>query len=182
MVAGRFVEFTHLETEEMKMKRWVLVVLSCLVASSAWAETRNFQLSVTPDIAIHSRATRIDGISLGIWSENPQSALALGIVNGSTGASSGLSLGFLANYAESYSGAQLAFVNYASGSFKGLQWGAFNYAGKLHGLQLGFINFADTADKGVQIGLLNIMNQTQRWFTGLPQEVAPAMIFVNWRY
>lgn len=165
------------------MKKCAFVFLFCFFASGALAATQNFQLSLTPDIAIHSRSTQINGVSLGIWSQNPQSALALGIVNGSTGHSSGLSLGLLANYAESYSGAQLAFLaNYASGKVSGLQWAAFNYAGSLHGLQLGFINFADTADKGVQIGLINIINANKRWFGNFPNEVAPAMVLVNWRY
>ncbi|APG25328.1 MAG: hypothetical protein PHC98_02675 [Syntrophotalea acetylenica] len=165
------------------MKKWALAFLCCFLASGAFAAPQNFQLSLTPDVAIHSRSTRINGVSLGIWSQNPQNALALGIVNGSTGSSSGLSLGLLANYAENYKGAQLACIaNYASGNVTGLQWAAFNYAGNLHGLQLGFVNFADNADKGVQIGLINIMNANKRWFGNLPNEVAPAMVFVNWRY
>lgn len=165
------------------MKKWVLVVFCCFFATGAFAETRNFNLSVTPDLAIHSRDTRIAGFSLGIWSENPQDAFTLGIVNGSTGTSSGLSLGLLANYSQNYKGAQLAFIaNYASGNVTGLQWSAFNYATNLHGLQLGFINFADTCDKGVQVGLINIMNQTKQWFTHLPNEVAPGMVLINWRF
>ena len=70
---------------------------------------------------------------------------------------------------------------YSSGRFAGFQWSAFNYAGNLHGVQLGLINFADTCDKGLQIGFINIMNETQRWFRNFPNEVAPAMIFLNWR-
>lgn len=165
------------------MKKWVLAFLCCFFATGAFAASNSFQASITPDLAVHSRDTRIQGVSLGIWSENPQDALTLGIVNGSTGTSSGLSLGLLANYSENYSGAQLAFIaNYASGKATGLQWAAFNYATKLHGLQLGFINFADTCDKGLQIGLINVMNQTKGWFTNLPNEVAPGMVLVNWRF
>jgi len=165
------------------MKKWMLVLTCCFFATGAYAETRSFQLSLTPDIAVHSRTTHIDGVSLNIWGENPQNAVALGIVNGSTGNSSGLSLGFLANYAESYKGAQLSMIaNYASGMFTGLQWAAFNYAGKLHGVQLGLVNFAETSDKGVQIGFVNIMNQTKQWFSNFPNEVAPVMVFLNWRY
>jgi hypothetical protein len=161
----------------------IVVSILCLFATGALAQTRPFQLSLTPDIAIASKTTRIEGVSLNIWGENPQSAIALGIVNGSTGDSSGLSLGFLGNYAENYTGVQLGWVaNYASGTMKGLQGAAFNYAGRLHGVQLGFVNFAETSDKGVQIGLINIMNQTQRWFAGFPNQLAPAMVLVNWRY
>lgn len=169
--------------EIVNMKKWILMILCCFFASGAFAASNSFQLSITPDLAIHSRDTRINGVSLGLWSQNPQDALTLGIVNGSTGTSSGLSAGFLANYAQNYKGAQLAFLaNYASGKVTGVQWSAFNYATSLHGLQLGFINFADTCDKGVQVGLINIMNQTKGWFTNLPNEVAPAMVLVNWRY
>ncbi|MFO7578287.1 MAG: hypothetical protein R6W66_11240 [Pelovirga sp.] len=161
----------------------IVVSILCLFAGGAFAQTRPFQLSLTPDIAIASKTTRIEGVSLNVWGENPQSAITLGIVNGSTGDSSGLSLGFLGNYAENYTGAQLGWVaNYTSGTMKGLQWSAFNYAGRLHGLQLGLVNFAELSDRGVQIGLINIMNQTKRWFAGFPNEVAPAMVLVNWRY
>ncbi len=165
------------------MKRFLLLIILCFFATGAYAETRGFQLSLVPDIAIHSKTTRIEGVTLGLWSENPQNALALGIVSGSTGDSSGLSLSLLANYSESYRGAQLAYIaNYAKGSVEGLQLAAFNFAAKLHGLQLGFINYAETSDKGVQVGLINIMNETRRWFSNFPNEVAPAMVFVNWRF
>ena len=165
------------------MRTLLCILIGCFFATGAFAETAGFQLSLTPDLAIHSRGTHISGVTLGIWSENPQNAIALGIVNGSTGNSSGLSLGLLANYAQSYKGAQLAWLaNYSSGRFAGFQWSAFNYAGNLHGVQLGLINFADTCDKGLQIGFINIMNETQRWFRNFPNEVAPAMIFLNWRY
>lgn len=163
------------------IKRLMLVLFGCLFATGALAEP--FQMSLIPDIAIHSRATYIKGVSLNIWGENPQSGIALGIVNGSTGSSSGLSLGFLANYTQSYEGAHLAFVaNYASSKFSGLQMASFNYAESLHGVQLGFINYANACDKGVQVGLINVMKSTSGWFTNLPDEVAPAMIFLNWRF
>ncbi|MCW8893966.1 MAG: hypothetical protein OQL18_11715, partial [Deltaproteobacteria bacterium] len=141
------------------MKKLLFVIILCSFATGALAETKGFQLSLMPDIAIQPRTTQIEGIILGLWNENPQNALALGFVNGSTGDSSGLSLSLIANYSESYKGAQLAYlVNYAKGELKGLQWAAFNYAARLHGLQLGFINYAEASDKGVQIGLFNIMN------------------------
>lgn len=165
------------------MKKLLFIVILCCFATTALAETKGFQLSLTPDIAIQTKTTQIEGLSLGLWSENPQNALALGIVNGSTGNSSGLSLSLLANYSESYKGAQLAWIaNYAKGTVTGLQWAAFNYASKLHGLQLGFINYAETAEKGLQVGLVNIMDSTQKWFRNFPNEVAPAMVFVNWRF
>jgi len=165
------------------MKKLILVLISCFFATAAFAETQAFQLSLIPDLAIHAKTTHIKGVSLSIWGENPQNALALGVVNGSTGDSTGISFGLLANYAQSYEGAHLAWMaNYSSVRFSGLQLAAFNYAEKLHGLQLGFINFAAASDKGVQVGLINVMKSTKDWFVNFPDEVAPAMVFVNWRF
>lgn len=165
------------------MKKFILVLLCCFFATPVFANNSSLQLSLVPDVALQPRTTFINGASIGIWSENPQRALALGIVNGSTGDSSGLSLGLLGNYAENYRGAQLAWLgNYTSGTLSGVQWSAFNYAGKLNGLQIGFLNYAGAAEQGVQIGLINIMNETEQWFSNLPNEVAPAMVFVNWRF
>lgn len=165
------------------MKTLILIFMSCFFVTGALAETQSFQLSLIPDIAIHSKGTHIKGVSLGIWGENPQTALALGVVNGSTGRSSGISLGLLANYAENYEGAQLAWIaNYSSGSLSGLQLAAFNYAEKLHGVQIGYVNFAAASDKGVQVGFINIMKNTTEWFRNFPDEIAPVMPFVNWRF
>lgn len=165
------------------MKKLLFVVILCCFSTGAFAETKGFQLSLTPDIAIQTKTTQIEGLTLGLWSQNPQNALALGIVNGSTGNSSGLSLGLLANYSENYKGAQLAWIaNYAKGEVTGFQWAAFNYASKLHGLQLGFINYAEAAENGLQVGLVNIMNNTKKWFGNFPNEVAPVMVLVNWRF
>lgn len=162
------------------MKKLVIAVLICLVASSAYAESKPFQLSLVPDVAIHSKDTHIKGVTLNIWGQNPQSAFALGFVNGSTGDSKGFSWG-LVNYAESYTGVEVGLVNYATGNFTGVQSGFFNYAVKLKGLQLGAINYAKTAESGVQFGLINIISQNQ-WFTGFPNELAKGMVFVNWRF
>lgn len=165
------------------MKRIFLILLCCFFATSAFAKSSSLQLSLVPDVALEPRTTFINGASIGIWSENPQTAFTLGIVNGSTGDSSGLTLGLLGNYAENYRGVQLAWLaNYASGTLSGVQWSAFNYAGRLNGLQIGFLNYSEASDQGVQIGLINIMNDTQQWFSNLPNEVAPAMVFVNWRF
>ena len=166
------------------MKTFMAVLLTCVLAAGAIAEEA-FQLSLTPDIALQDRGTSIKGVSVGLWNENPGTQWQIGIVNGSTGDSSGLQWGAflptILNYAENFTGAQLGLVNYASGNFKGLQWGAVNYAGQLNGLQLGFVNYAETADTGIQIGFLNIIKQNEQWFSNFPDEVAPGMIFVNWR-
>jgi hypothetical protein len=162
------------------MKKLVIVALICVVASSAYAESKPFQASLTPGVAIYSKDTHIKGLTLSIWGENPQSAFALGFFNGSSGDSAGFSWG-LVNYAENYTGVEWAAVNYVKGNFKGWQSGFFNYAGRLKGLQLGAINYAKTAESGLQVGFLNIIDQNQ-WFTRFPEELAKGMIFVNWRF
>jgi len=183
-------------------------LLTCLalfvVSTTAMAATKPVNLSLVPDVAIYDRNTTINGLTLSIWGENQQSSLAIGIANGTTGSSAGLSLGIL-NYADNYTGCQWGLVNYAKGDFtgwqggfffgligsivnitdgnmKGVQIGGVNYAGRLTGLQLGVVNYAKEADSGVQIGLINIIPQNTRWFSELPERLAPAMIFLNWRF
>lgn len=171
----------------------LLTVLAGVIGMSSVMASEPIQLSLTPDVAIYGRSERIEGLALSIWGENPQSAFALGFVNGSTGTSAGLSLGLL-NYADDYTGFQwavvnytkgdflgwqLSFVNYTGGLMKGLQSGFVNCAGKLTGLQFGFVNYAETAETGVQIGIVNVLPQNE-WFTRLPDELAPAMVIVNW--
>lgn len=36
-------------------------------------------------------------------------------------------------------------------------------------------------DKGVQIGVINLMPKNE-WFSELPEELAPGMIFINWHF
>ena len=178
------------------MKKILTVLASVIIASGALARGKPLQVSLTPDVSLFGRNERIEGLCLSLWGENPQSALALGLVNGSTGQSVGLSWAFLLNYADSYKGVQWAPINYTKDDFlgwqgglvnytgdkmKGLQSGVVNYAGNLTGLQFGLINYADTAENGVQIGLINIIPQNE-WFSNLPDELAPGMIFVNWRF
>ncbi|MDY0212525.1 MAG: hypothetical protein RBR06_05930 [Desulfuromonadaceae bacterium] len=163
----------------------VLAIIFCItgMATHVQADVAPFQLSLTPDIAIHSSTTRIDGVTLNIWGENPQRALALGIINGSSGTSSGVSLGLVANYSENYSGAKIAwFANYCSGRMSGVELAGFNHANELHGVQLGIINYAENVDKGLQIGLINVIKNNVYWFGGMPEQLAPMMLLVNWRY
>lgn len=177
------------------MKKLLTVLMGVMVVSGVMAGSKPIQLSLTPEIAIFDRSERIEGLCLSIWGENPQSALALGLVNGSTGRSAGFSLSLL-NYADSYKGIQWAAINYTKGDFlgwqsglvnythgqmKGLQGGVVNYAGHLTGLQLGLVNYAASATTGVQIGLVNLIPQNE-WFGGLPNELAPGMVLVNWRF
>jgi len=184
------------------MKTLLSVITGVLSLSSVMA-SEPFQLSLTPDIAIQDRNERIEGFSLSVWGENPQSAFALGFVNGSTGDSTGLSIGLL-NYSDSYTGVQWGFINYAKGDLTGWQGGPFfgwviggvnitsgkmtgfqcalvNTAGTLNGFQLGLVNYASTTEAGLQIGVVNIMPENE-WFTKLPDELAPGMIFVNWHF
>ena len=186
------------------MKTLLTCLAAIAVSTTAMAETRPVNLSLVPDVAIYNRTTTINGVTLSIWGENPQSSLAIGLVNGTTGNSAGLSLGVL-NYANNYTGCQWGLVNYTTGDFtgwqggfffgiigsivnvtegnmKGAQIGGVNYAGRLSGLQLGVVNYAREAHSGVQVGLINIIPQNTHWFSELPERLAPAMIFVNWRF
>jgi hypothetical protein len=168
------------------MKKLLFVLIGCFLTTGAFAaetETRGFQLSLVPEVAIHPKTTRINGVSLGIWNENPQSGFALGFVNGASGDSTGLLLGVLGNYAENYTGAQWSyFVNYNKGRMIGFQYAAFNYTDTLKGFQLGFVNYAKSTESGLQIGLFNIINDNEKWFVNFPKELAPGMVFVNWRF
>src|ERR1700761_8035086 len=97
----------------MKLKSTILLASLALSASSfsSWADSSPIQLSLTPDIALKSRDTLINGLSLNIWGENPQHGVALGFVNGSTGDdSTGFTVGIV-NYDDTYSGAQWGLVN-----------------------------------------------------------------------
>ncbi|MFP3983152.1 MAG: LA_2272 family surface repeat-containing protein [Desulfurivibrionaceae bacterium] len=170
---------------------------SLIVTSATYAQqSKPFQLSLTPNIAIHNRNVPIEGLSLNVWGENPQEGLALGIVNGSTGDSAGFSWAWLLNYADNYKGVHWAYVNYTKGNFlgwqsglinytdkrlKGVQTGLINYAREFKGVQLGLANFAETATTGLQLGIVNVISEN-RWFTEFPDAVAPGMVFVNWRF
>ena len=79
------------------MKKILTIALFVIGATTLRAEEAAFQLSLTPNIAIHPRTTTIRGFSLGIWSENPQHSLTLGFVNGSTEESSGFSWALIGN-------------------------------------------------------------------------------------
>lgn len=63
-------------------------------------------------------------MSLSIWGENPQTGLALGVVNGSSGSSAGVSLALFLNYADSYRGLQVAAVNYNNDDFWAVKLGS----------------------------------------------------------
>lgn len=179
------------------MKKMLVFIVAGWIAGGAIASAATpLQISLTPAVSLFGANEQVNGLALSLWGENPQTALALGIVNGSTGDSAGFSLGLLLNYADNYKGIQWAPINYTKGDFfgwqagvvnyvegtmKGLQSGLVNYAGSLTGLQFGLFNYAASAKSGVQIGLLNIMPDNQ-WFSGLPDELAPGMVLVNWRF
>ena len=162
------------------MKKLTLTLLAALCAAGAHAQSGEFfQASLTPDIAIHSSDTQINGIALSIWGENPQSAFAWGFVNGSKGDSSGLSLG-LVNYSESYTGVQLGLVNWSKDTFKGIQWGTVTIGKKTSGLQLGVVNYTESMN-GIQIGVANIIKENE-WFKDFPDKLAKGFVFVNWSF
>ena len=74
------------------MKKLIIIALGCAVAGGVMAESAGFQLSLTPDIAIKDRDTEINGVSIGVWNENPSPKFQwqFGFVNGTTGDSVGV--------------------------------------------------------------------------------------------
>ncbi len=174
-----------------------LLILSALVVSVAGvqAEESAFQASLTPDIAVHSKTTQINGLALSVWGENPQHALALGFVNRSTGDSKGFTWSFIANYSDSYTGVAWALVNisherfvgwqdgvvnYSEGYFKGFQSGWVNVSQEFHGLQWGLVNYAENL-RGVQIGFINVARNNP-WFKEFPDKLATGFPIVNWSF
>ncbi|MHB9140058.1 MAG: hypothetical protein ACYC4Q_11710 [Victivallaceae bacterium] len=187
------------------MKKLIVCLAAVMISTIIMAETKpvsatetkSFNCSITPDVAIYSRNVTIEGVTLSIWGENPQKSLALGIVNGSVGSSAGLDWAFILNYADNYDGVKwglvnftkgnglgwdAGFVNYTEGLATGLLTGVVNYTERLNGVEFGLINYVDKADAGVQIGILNIIRNNKGWFSDMPNQLAPWMIFVNWRF
>ena len=125
------------------MKTLLAFLATVLISTGVMAETRPFNLSLTPEIAVFDRSETIEGVTLSIWGENPQTSLALGIVNGTSGNSAGLSWAFILNYADNYKGIQWAPINYVMGDFLGWQLAFVNYTeGAMKGLQTGWVNCA----------------------------------------
>ena len=180
----------------MKTTHLVLIVgASALGAGSALGQSTPIQLSLVPDVALYPRTTLVEGFSLGIWSENPQHSLTIGLINGSTGDSEGFSWG-IANYAESYHGVQFGWLNFSQnefvgwqhgwvnvdlGTFTGLQDAAINVVNQdATGLQLGVVNYAEHLH-GIQLGLINVaMNNP--WFTECPDKLATGFPILNWSF
>ena len=163
------------------MKKLSIICTLAFAASAMSAGAAAFQASLTPDTAIQAKSTEIDGLTLSVWGENPQHALSLGFVNGSTGDSSGLSWAFLLNYDDSYKGVQLGLVNYSKEDYLGLQLGCVNAAeGKFKGLQWGFVNYTENLH-GVQIGFINVA-ENNPWFTEFPDKLAKGFPIVNWSF
>ena len=178
------------------MNKFKVVSALCLSASAAQADNNAFfQASLTPDIAIYSRTTEINGLALSIWGENPQHGVALGFVNGSSDDSSGFSWG-LVNYSDTYHGVSWALVNVNQTSYDGWQDGLINvaegdfvgfqsaylvnYANHFQGFQLGLVNYAENLN-GVQIGLANIANNNP-WFSEFPNKLATGFPILNWSF
>jgi hypothetical protein len=177
------------------MKKALLITTLGISALTVKADDAIFfQASLTPDVAAVSRDMEIDGVSLNIWGENPQTGFALGFVNGSRVNSSGFSLG-LVNYSEDYTGVAFGLVNTSSDSFTGWQSGLINVVqGDFSGVQSGLVNTAKSADglqlgvvnyseqlHGLQIGVVNIA-QNNPWFSEFPSKLAPGFPIVNWSF
>jgi hypothetical protein len=176
------------------MKRLFILIAAVAIANTGLA-AQYFNLSAVPDIAIFDSSETIEGVTLSIWGENETKGLTLGFFNETPGDSKGLSFG-LGNCADNYRGAQLGIVNHVSGDLDGYQ-GAFfnctegevrgaqigyvNYAGSVKGAQIGLVNWTKSLDKGLQIGLVNFAENND-WFSDLPDALAPAFVFVNWRF
>ena len=171
-----------------------LIAAATISANAQSASPAAFQASLTPEIAIESKDTQINGLSLSIWGQNPQSGVALGFVNGSTGESEGFTWG-LVNYTESYTGVAWAWVNFNNGTFKGWESGLLNISqGKFNGLQSGWINVSEEFN-GLQIGLVNYAKQldgvqigfanvalNNPWFSEFPDKLATGFPIVNWSF
>lgn len=170
--------------------------MSFIAVASAEEKVATFQCGLlVPDIAIEECTTRINGCVLGLWTENPQSALSMSVVNGATEDSAGFQMGVFVNYAENFTGVQMAPFNKVANNFTGFQAGGLNFVdGHCEGFQLGVMNIAREACGfqlglvnvatelyGVQIGLANV-NISNEFFTKLPEELAPGMVFVNWKF
>ena len=175
------------------MKTKYAFIALIVSAGSLHADTP-VNLSLVPDIALFPRTEEVHGLTLSIWGENPQTSLALGFINGSTGDSGGLSIG-LVNYAQSYSGIQWGvvnistenfigwqngWVNVSEGTFTGFELGFVNVAENTQGLQAGWLNYAQSLN-GLQLGLINVaMNNPP--FNEFPDKLAPVFPFLNWSF
>jgi hypothetical protein len=194
------MKMCSLVLEIQTMKKLFIISVFIINAASLSAAESAFQLSLTPDIAIHPKTTQINGVALDIWGENPQHSLNLGFVNGSTGDSCGFTWGFF-NYADSYTGVSWGLVNYSKtgfvgwqgglfffpclvnvskGTFTGFQEGVVNYAQEFHGFQLALVNYTENLH-GVQIGLVNIA-MNNGWFDQFPDQLAKGFPIVNWSF
>ena len=201
------------------MKKLIIAVFSCIIAINVMAKTdakakaapktapkpktAGFQLSLVPEIAIQDRDTVINGVSIGVWNENPSSKFnwQFGFVNGTSGTSTGVQwfvlLPTFYNYAENFTGAQIGWVNYTSDDFVGLQWGVVNITGgdfvgaqlgpvnivkgSATGFQGGIVNYADSGENLFQLGLVNIIKDNE-WFSDFPSDLSRGMVIVNWSF
>ncbi len=161
-------------------KLFVIAALSIGAIGVQAGDLPFWQLSLTPDIANHSKTTETSGLALSLWGENPHHGCALGFVNGSSGESSGFTWAFFVNYDESYTGVAWSMVNLSKEKFVGWQAGLVNVAKEFHGLQWGMVNYAENLH-GVQLGLANIA-VNNGWFNEFPDKLATGFPFFNWSF
>jgi len=182
------------------MKKWMLIIVGISISTGVFSA--GFQASLMPEIAIQDRDTEINGVSIGVWNENPSPKFQwqFGFVNGTTGDSVGVQWLFILptfyNYAENFTGFQSGWVNNTSGNFigwqdgfvnitfgefTGFQSGIFNYAGTMTGLQLGFVNWTKIGKNCCQVGIVNVI-EDNKWFSDFPSDLAQGMVIVNWSF
>ncbi len=177
------------------MKKHLFSLSVFIAAVSMVHADEPIQLSLVPDIAIFPRTETIQGFSLGVWSENPQTSFTVGVINGSKGDSSGLTAGIV-NYGENYQGVQWALVNVYSGNVLGWQASTMNMVGgdfqgfqsgivnlghqEVTGVQLGLFNYAEKLH-GIQLGVVNIADNNP-WFTEAPNKLATGFPVLNWSF
>lgn len=157
----------------------IAVIAAATVTGVKADDAKFFQASLTPSLALHSRETTIEGISLNIWGEGPQSGFTWGFVNGNTGESKGFTMG-LVNYCETYKGVHWGFVNTSSKLFVGWQSGLVNISKEVHGLQTGTVNYAESLN-GLQLGLVCIVKENP-WFKEFPDKLAKGFPLLNWSF
>lgn len=162
------------------MKGTIIAVVAAATVVAVKAEdAKFFQASLTPSIALHSKDTPIEGISLNIWGEGPQSGFTWGFVNGNTGESKGFTMG-LVNYCETYTGVHWGLFNTSSKLFVGWQSAFVNMGKEVHGLQTGMVNYTESLH-GVQLGLVCIVKENP-WFKEFPDKLAMGFPFLNWSF
>lgn len=126
---------------------FLIAAFLAAIADVRAQETKPIQFSLVPDVSLHPRTTRIRGLALDFYGENPQHGRDLGVINDSIGVRKGITWGDarqpcrLADFLrqrgvrtgqrreDKFVGWQDGIVNDVQCTFTGLQTGWFNVAG-----------------------------------------------------